>query len=261
MVQLRTAMLPILVILLMCPSAFGQDAGVKEWEFQLAPYFWVPAVDADTTVSGVTTSIDLSFGDIVDNFDVFGLSGRFEAWWMRKVGFTFDGMYIDLETSQQTPVGGNLNVNITQAILDFGLGYRLGELKLEKARNLPTLWFDLLGGLRYTYLDQTLTFQPGPELGGNEDWLEPFIGGRIGLRIIEKLTLLLRGDVSGFGLANASDLTWNFLVGLDYRPWELASIRLAYRAFGLDYETGTGRDKFGFDGTLNGPQLGVIFYF
>ena len=249
-------------------STFAYDLnealGSDEWEIQVTPYFWAPAVDADTTVSGQTAPLDLSFSDILDNFDVFGLSGRVEAW-RGKLGFIFDGMYVDLDGdfSLQTPGPSTpkVGVDIKQTMVDLAVSYRFVET--------PQVWFEPIVGVRYTELTQEITLSEiyapvgpvGTILGGTEDWLEPFIGARAVFHLTEKWQILLRGDVGGFGIGDASDLTWNFLAGLGFRPWQRVSFKLGYRVYSLDYETGSGSDKFGFDGTLDGPQIGVTIHF
>ena len=50
------------------------------WRIDLTPYAWLPAVDADASAGGATVPIDMSLKDILDNFDVFALSSRIEAW-------------------------------------------------------------------------------------------------------------------------------------------------------------------------------------
>ena len=98
-----------LVFLLVSTIAYGQDdpSDSDKWKFDVTPYFWAPAIDADTTVSGQTAAIDVSFGDIVDAADtLFGLSARVEAW-KGKWGLIFDGMYIavtiDEDAQLETP--------------------------------------------------------------------------------------------------------------------------------------------------------------
>jgi hypothetical protein len=254
-----------MALLLIFTLAYSQSeaSDSKKWEFQVTPYFFAPSVDADTTVDGATVPLDLSFSDILDDFDVFGLSARVEAN-KGKWGFIFDGMYIDLDgdfSIEIPPPITGVDVDIEQTVLDFAVSYRVVET--------PKLVFDPIVGARYTYLKQKINLNGnhpivgpiGTELGQSEQWFEPFIGAKLAYILTEKWTLLFRGDVGGFGIGSASELTWNLLAGVDFRPWQRASFKFAYRIYNLDYETGSGTNKFGFDGTLHGPMLGVTFYF
>jgi opacity protein-like surface antigen len=259
----------LLVFMMVCPSAYAQDevSGSDEWEFQVTPYFFAPAVDGDSTVDGGTVELDLDFGDVLDDFDVFGLSGRFEAWkgdW----GFIVDGMYVDLDGDFDfpLPIVNEVGVDIEQFNLDFAVSRRLATMPLREDSDIPWVSFEAIGGARYVDLKQEIRPKPAlpvpaPKLGGSEDWVEPFVGGRITLALSEKWNLLARGDVGGFGIGSASDLTWNLLIGARYRFSQRASLVGGYRIFDIDYERGSGANEFAFDAQLDGPQIGVTIYF
>jgi hypothetical protein len=269
--QLVIAMVLFSFIALVCPPVFAEDTGRKShpmeaWEFQLSPYFWMPSIDADATVKGQTSSVDLGFGDILKNFSVFGLSGRCEAW-KGNWGFMFDGLYTHLNGDFSTPAP-DIEVTIEQAVLDFALGYRSRPIPLKSDRDLPALRFTIFGGLRYNYLYQGINLRfkrpiipvSGVVLSGSASFVEPLLQCRLGLRLTEKFTLLVRGDVGGFGFVSGSNLDWNVLVGFDYRFNRKVSAKIGYRVYGIDYERGSGNDRFGFSGVLYGPMLAMTFY-
>jgi hypothetical protein len=41
-----------------------------DWGIRLMPYFWMPSMKADSTINGLSGSIDLSFGDVMDYLDM-----------------------------------------------------------------------------------------------------------------------------------------------------------------------------------------------
>ncbi len=271
-----------LVFLLVSTVAYGQDdsSDSNTWKFEVTPYFWAPGIDADTTVSGQTAATDLSFVDLVDAADtLFGFMARVEAW-KGKWGLIFDGMYIDVTIEEDAqletpPVNVGIEVEIAQSMLDFAVSYRVAEVSLgenqdtQTGKTTPVLRIEPIAGLRYNYLKQEIGLDVnvpgvgsrGTTLGGSEEWFDPFVGGRILLIVNEKLTFGLRGDVGGFGIGEASDLAWNLILGVGYQPWKRVSLKLGYRVYDLDYETGSGRDTFGFDGQMRGPMLGATIYF
>jgi hypothetical protein len=69
------------------------------------------------------------------------------------------------------------------------------------------------------------------------------------------LGLLVRGDIGGFGAG--SDFSWQALGLLDWQPWQHVSISAGIRALGVDYETGSGLDRFVYDATTWGPLFWV----
>ena len=250
--------LTILATGVVCSSAYGQQgiADGDEWQISVTPYFFAPEVDAKSTVSGGTAKLDLSFDDIIDDFDVFGLSGRVEMckgdW-----GLFFDGAYLSLESDFRidTPAPViNVDVEIVDSTLDFGLAYKLVKEPLANSGD-RMLTVEPLGGVRYHYLKQEIklgTTHPflgpvGTTLGGYEDWVEPFVGARLRYDLTEKLAAMVRTDFGGFGIGSASDLTWNFLAGIDW------NFRKNSRH--------SGSEEFGFDGQMKGPMFGLTILF
>jgi hypothetical protein len=105
---------------------YGQDptSHPDDWEIRLMPYFWINSMEADGTVNGLTGSVDLSFGDIVDHLD-FGAMGRVEAW-KGKWGLTFDGLFMNLGADgsfegTRSLVSFELDADVRLGMADFGL--------------------------------------------------------------------------------------------------------------------------------------------
>ena len=270
--------LTILTVGLICSSAYGQDetADDDKWQISFTPYFWAPEVDAKSTVSGGTAKLNLSFSHIFDNFGMFGLSGRVEAWkgdW----GIFFDGMYVDLEgdftiavptPGPGTPILG-IDVDIEDTILDFGVAYKLFKVPLDESGN-RMLTFAPLGGVRYHKMKQEINLKasgPGPfgpigaTLGGDEEWVEPFVGGELRYDLTKNLAVGARTDFGGFGIGSASKLTWNLIAGIDWQFKENMNLKLGYRVMDIDYSRHSGSSEFGFDGKFQGPMLGLTILF
>ncbi len=267
-----TMVFAILAVGCVCSSAYGQEesTGGDKWQISFIPYFFAPSMKGNATISGQTSSIDVGFDDIIDNFDVFGVSGRVEAWkgdW----GFFFDGSYLDLEgdftiTSSGGPV--NIGMEIRESILDFGVAYKLVEERLEESGS-RMFTFEPLGGVRYHYFKQEVKLSGihpelgpvGTTVGGDEEWFEPFVGGRLRYDLTEKLAAGVRADFGGFGIGSASKLTWNLVAGIDWQFKENMSLKLGYRVYDVDYSRHSGTDEFGFDAKMQGPIIGLTMRF
>jgi hypothetical protein len=113
---------------------------------------------------------------------------------------------------------------------------------------------ELLGGGRYWYTKVDIDFDPGDSRDKSKDWLDPIIGARFKIGLLEKLSLQLRGDIGGFGAG--SEFSWNAAGFLSYALSRRFSIFAGYRALGVDYESGSGTRKFEFDLTYHGPAIG-----
>ena len=270
----------LLVLTTLCPPAQGYEppGADGEWDFVVTPYVWLPArSDITSTVSGKSADLELSLKELVDMFDVFALSGRFEAW-KGRFGFIGDAMWLKVNMSNKAvPLPGPIldinvdDVDMQQAIFDFAGAYRLLQKPLKQGRALPVLYFEPFLGARVVYLKQTVDVRIEPQgpilpgrsgtLGDEKTWAELMVGGRLWIQVLEKVSFALRGSVSGFGIGEGSDIQWDLLAGTDYRPWRRASFKLGYRVYQIDYMTGSGFDAFGYDTTQHGPYLGASIYF
>ena len=156
--------------------------------------------------------------------------------------------------------------------LMLDLNYRQGEEDdLEGSRTETTSWvieggaayrvayqFEVLGGVRYIDLSADVTADSVSQLNGSESWVDPFLGGRYNYPFSREWKLLVRGDIGGFSIG--SKFTWNLVVGVDWRPANLG-VFFGYRAWSVDYESGSGDSLFKYDVIRHGPALGVTFMF
>jgi len=250
----------------------GDSIGSDQWELKFTPYFWLAGLKADSSLGGLTGSADIDFSEIFDALE-FGASGRFEAW-KKRWGLFIDASYLDLGADYSNTFGPLGKVAISAdadwklGTVDFGVAYRLVDTLVGKNQT-QRLAVEPLAGLRYQYFKQELKLNAavagvggaGTKLGGDEDWVEPFVGSRVSWQINDKLTAIVRGDIGGFGIGSASKLTWNFLVGVDWRFKENKSLKVGYRITDIDYEGGSGPSRIGIDGKMSGPIIGLTWRF
>ena len=117
---------------LACPLASAQPSGTpSEWDFEFTPYLWMPELDADAQLGGLSGSAEMDFSDLFD-FVEFAGSARLEAW-KQDWGLLFDASYMDLGADYSKvrgPAGRiatNADADVRQAFLDFG-GFFGGEV-------------------------------------------------------------------------------------------------------------------------------------
>jgi hypothetical protein len=58
-----------------------------------------------------------------------------------------------------------------------------------------------------------------------------------------------------------SQISWNLAGYVGYNISRVVSLWAGYRALYVDYEDGSGTDKFVFDMTMYGPAIGIGFQF
>lgn len=262
------------------PAASSTDT----LQASFTPYIWLTSFNGTTGAKGIEVDVDQSFGDIFSASDsVFGLMGTLDLSYNRFI-FQFNGAYSAAEFSgtratsgigpngAQVELDASLDLELTTAWVEALAGYRFYESKFgENQQN--SMAIDAFGGLRYTYIgmDQTLTTQGAITLpngnvlaGGqshnlddSEDWVEPFVGLRTGLKIGKNWELFLRGDVGGFGVSD-SEFSWNIVAGGGYRwyyeTWSFGLVG-GYRALGQDYSN----EEFKWDVVTHGLFTGFSF--
>lgn len=243
MLRILPAVIIVFVIGLTCLTANAEDTeSNSNWEFSLAPlYLWAVSINGDQTIKGVDVDLDVPFSDIFDNLKG-ALTFHFEGLYRQRWGFFSDLNYILLEMDD-----GAVDIDFTETMFEIAGFYRLSEGPHA---------IDVLGGLRYTSMDVELDLPgPLPDVDQRKDWVDPYVGLRWQWKFTDKWGTRLRGDLGGFGIG--SDLTWNLVGMVDFKPWKNVLLFGGYRALYQDYSTGSGNKKFSFDATMHGPILGL----
>ena len=246
----------VLLSLTTISSVYAEDVTKDSWH--ISPYFWLPSMDVTSTLGLTSIPIEMDFGDIWENFDVIAISARGE-YWVGQYGFVVDGLWMDMQADGGGP-GGNAEAQLSDGILDILAAYRF-NLK-SGGPDVPSM--RLLAGGRYHYFKQELSGLPTPpapasNLGGSRDWMELVLGAQLLAPMGEKWLATARADVGGFGISDASDITWSAMAGVG---WEFARdwlVKLGYRYYYIDYMDGSGANAFGIEGNMHGPWIGISY--
>jgi len=262
-----------------------KTAADNPWTFKFQPYATLAlSTYGSSTVRGRTIDYDLNLAELLDILKV-AASGRFEAW-HHNLGFIFDGYYVNLggggivsfQSLPNTTIESKLTLQ--QGIYDFAISYRFGDTPPNRLPekpsdiNYPLIWFEPMAGVRLNDINAELTeftIKVGDtsvstsldriDKDQGRTWFEPLLGGKLGVQLSDPIALWLRGDVSGFGLAGDTDLSWQVLGGIDWWANHSIALQLGYRFYEIDYQNGSGKGAFGMNLNLNGPFVGATFYF
>jgi hypothetical protein len=248
---------------LVAPSYAGADEFVSDtWQFQIAPYAWALAADGDVTVKGQKSDVNLSFKDIFEELNYAAmLEGEARK---GRVGVIANILYANLGDDEN--VGGvSIDPDINLIWGAFAGFYRLGPWNLdsEAGDDGPRLIVDPYAGVRYTYLDVDIDIGGGPDLSGDEEWVDPIVGLRTLWQLTPRWGVTAAGDIGGFGVG--SDFAWMATGLVTYRFGlfgdDNAKFGAGYRALYQDYSDGSGADKFEWDVMLHGPVFTVAIEF
>jgi len=233
----RSPIILALAAVFICSDAVADDT--KAWDWRLTPlYYWSVNMGGSQS-TGTEPPIDTD--DYEFKFEgAFSLN--FEGVYDDRWGFVTDLIWIDMSSTNDTD-GTKMEFTYLQAQLD-------GFYRVPIGRQ----WIDMLVGLRYYDTDFEVTPTP---IGGEKSWVDPVVGARWGWSMSERWTLSLRGDVGGFGIGSASDLSWQAIGVIDWQPWKHVSLTGGLRVVDIDYREGSGDSLFAYDITMWGPLAGV----
>lgn len=250
-------------------GAGGAKSPTDDWKLHVTPYLWTPRMDGTATVRGTTSTIDVGFTDILEHLE-FGFMGRAEIE-KGRWSFVVDGLYMKLGEGVDTRLV-SVDVDMRMAMIDFIARYRVidmplgGKFKYDITRDRPAFIVDLIGGFRYTWMRLDAEFTPSAplvflgatpvKLTQTKQWVDPLVGARVLWQFEPEWALGVEGTVGGFGIGNASDLTWNIVGGIQYQASSTHSFFLGYRALRIERSSGSGASKFKINATIHGPIVG-----
>jgi len=244
----------VMAVMGVTTQAEERTSHVDGWEFVVAPYLWMAGLDGDVTVKGRKSSVDADFGDIMDNLDT-GAQAYLEAR-NGKWGVYADLMYI--KVANDAKVGAtSIDVESTTTMAEVGVLCRIFE-GYAGAEGSP-VGTDIFFGGRYINLDAELDFPVAADVSSDRNWLDPLIGVSYSRDMSKKFLIKTTADIGGFGIG--SDLTWRFSILGGYQLGKHANLWFGYRYLDIDYDEGSGADKFEYDVTMHGPVLGASFHF
>jgi len=241
----RVCSLAAMVAVLASPRPALAQQPSEGWRFTIAPYLLLPHMSGTVAVGPIQSKIETDPGDIFSNLQ-FGAMLAAEAT-SPEWAIGFDGLYMDLGKDGE------------HFATKFG-GYE-AMVELTGFRRLAPFFEILLGG-RVMFMGATFTSPADVQLiDKNRSWFDPFLGARFTIPNTGKWTVMVRGDVGGFGVG--SQFAWQVRPIVAYNVSKHWAFGVAYWALGVDYSTGElgAGDYFKYDVTTFGPEFGVAFTF
>ena len=246
------------------PAAVGDE---DKWWFQPSIAIWAPSINGTVGAHGLTTDVDESFIDILDNSDsIIGIMGTFEMGKGKWSGFV-NGMYTKIGVEHSTPFG-TADLTSELSILGFGISYEIGRWPMECASGADhrarDMTLQLYAGGRYTSVENDVDFAVAalPTIKHDKSWVDPIVGAALNAPLSPSWSVVLNGNVGGFGVA--SDFAWAAagLISWDFYIGDLpSSLQFGYIAIGDDYSSGSGTNRFVWDTILYGPALNFAVRF
>jgi len=236
------------------------SANAQENWTEIGIYGMMSGIEGDTKVGNVTSDVDVSFSDILDNLDM-GFMG-FAEHRRGKLSFIGDAVYMKLSadnTTSRTPITSvTLNAEFSQTIAEGFVGYRV----LAQDHGDAQFGIDLLGGARYNKIELELGVEADllghtapASRNPSEDWVDGVVAVRAQY-----------GHNNGWGasawadIGDGSDSSSYQLAGfVSYRYKNNIRVFGGYRLYSFEFTGESRGNKFELDLDYSGPMIGVSY--
>jgi hypothetical protein len=241
----------VLAIIGSCFNARAQDSTVhkNKWHFLVEPYLMFPNLNGTTGVGELPdVAVDANPGDVFSHLQI-GAMLNIEAS-KGKWAITSDVTYMHLTQDAKTgTVIKSGEVDMKQTAWEVAGFYALSS----------RIDVGVGGMLNSINADVNITTTINRSKGLTETWVDPMIIARLKSKPAEKFIYLLRGEIGGFGIG--SGFAWQVQAYAGYRFSKLFQLTGGYRVIGIDYDKGSGNDRFLYDMDTFGPVVRLGFNF
>lgn len=230
----------------------------SEWKFIIEPYMLFPNMNG---------TVGLGSGEVIPDVDIDASSNDILG--QLKMGFMLNA---EASNGKWTLGSDLLYMSIAQGVepsilIENGelsvkqLGWEVSGLYAVK----PWLDLGIAGMLSSINSEVDLNKK---EIGGGtttknksltETWFDPMLIARIKSSSEAKIVYMFRAEIGGFGIG--SDLAWQLQAYAGYRFSKLFQITGGYRIISIDYESGSGQNRFMYNVDTSGPVLRFGFNF
>ncbi|MCA8883953.1 MAG: hypothetical protein KDA50_09455 [Rhodobacteraceae bacterium] len=250
---MRMDFLPSLVVAALIIGTAAEAQDTSDWQFQITPYAWLSGLEGDVgAIPGVPSgSVDLSFGDILDDLDFAGMvmaSARNGPWVIY-----LDTAYV--RTSSTEKLGGRVFDRVDVESETANLALSVGRAFAET----PGGSVDVYVGARAWWMENRFDLHGvrGGRSKRTEDanWIDPLIGISARTQVADRWILFGALEAGGFGVG--SDNAWSALAGATYQVTDRFGATFGWRHLAVDYNS----NGVLFDVHQAGPVLGATFKF
>lgn len=252
---MKYKVLLFLVLAMSQLMTFAQDTSEeKNWNFLIEPYLMFPTMSGESGIRELPLiNVDAKTSEIFSHLD-FGamlyLEARTDQW---TIGSDFVYMKLSQDVKSTTVINSG-EIELKQMIwelsglyhvlpyLETGIGFRLNNISMAADINR-----NVVGGGTTELLNAE----------NSEFWVDPVIIARLSETIDDTWQFQFRGDLGGFGIG--SDFTWQLQGSVGYRFSKLFQTTVGYRIIGMDYDKGSGPDRFRYNMDTFGPMIKLGF--
>ena len=239
--MLRSALAAAAVAMVGAPAAAQEDG---RWQVMFQPYAMLPFMNGDAAVRGIDADVDIGPADVFKSLNI-GLMGYLEAS-NGTIAVGLDLNYMNLDANADS---SRVQANVSQTAVQPMLFYRVSP------------GVELMGGLRYNNIYLKLSSQLTAIDGQDrtKDWLDPIIGARFTAPMSKSSKFSMLANIGGFGVG--SDIAVQAKPMFSFDVGKGITLDTGMQFVYMDYQSGTGADRFAYDVFTWGPLFGATFRF
>jgi hypothetical protein len=244
----------LIIAMLQLEVSAQDESADKKWDYLVEPYLMFPSMSGESGIRELPLiNVNADASDIFSNLE-FGAMLYMEA---RSDKWTFGSDFVYMKLSQDVESSTLINsgeIELRQMIwelsglyrllpfLETGIGFRMNNISMS-----ANISRNVVGGGTSELLDAE----------NSQFWVDPVIVARLSETINGTWQFQFRGDLGGFGIG--SDFTWQLQGAVGYRFSKLCQTTIGYRIIGMDYDKGSGADRFRYDMNTSGPMIKLGF--
>ncbi len=217
-----------------------EDDADRRWRFSYTPYVWI--LDKKLTIGtpDYRRESETTFWEALKEWE-----------WGAKLHLELEngrwGVFVDMQAVRLVGYSRAWFLKVRRDIQQF-IGDAVGFRRFHFGDDHR---LDVLGGVRYMYLDANVDVQFIRTFNDIFTWTDPLVGLRYDKQLHRRWRVETRADISGFGLG--SDLTWQVSGQLFWRIGKSRELTVGYRHLEFDYS----RNGFRYESTVDGPFFGL----
>ena len=235
-------------------NAQAPDSSEK-YQLFIEPYLMLPSLSGTTGIGNLpNTFICVPASDLLSHLKIGGMLNAEVH--NNRFAFISDFFYASLE-QDASGKNGILNGKATlkQLLWELEALYKLNP------------WLELGIGARTNSIEVGLNVNVSDPAGNSVNragsktntWVDPIIVTRLRKWIDNKWLLQVKADIGGFGAG--SKFAWQLQPDIAFRASKLLQLGLGYRYIYMDYDHGTGSDRFYYNMDEYGPEIRIGFNF
>ena len=248
-------LLPLLCLFVIASNAQDSPTVKHKWNFVAEPYLMFPNMNGTIGLGTLPDApLDLNPGDILNHLQM-GAMVYLEAHndkWAVSSDFLYMKLGQDVTPNKIINKG---DVTMKETVWEATGMYRV----------IP--WLEVGAGLRLYSINTVLNlnyktglvFDTARTESLTKTWVDPIVITRITAPFKGKCLLQLRADIGGFGIG--SKFAWQIQVDAGYKFSKLFQATVGYRYIDVDYESGSGSDRFLYNIATFGPTIRFAFNF